>query len=229
MSLVVRAFPVSASDEEVDSFIREVGERKDARAFFESFGVRREEWFRQRIGDATYVIAVSDVTEPLEETARAFSTTTDDFAQWFQANVLRLSGVDQREQPLGPETKLVFDSTGGSFRLDGTLVVRMYPVLSVKALYDLTSELEKRRDEVRAFYDDHEASENWFLQQTEHGPHVIAVASLNGDVHGNAYKYAESRDPFAVWFKQRVIAVSGVNPNETPLGPPSEQVFAFAQ
>jgi hypothetical protein len=141
--------------------------------------------------------------------------------------VLRLSGVDQREQPLGPDTKLVFDSTGGNFRLDGTLVVRMYPVLSEKALEDLTSELEKRADEVRAFYDDHEASETWFLQQTPEGPHVIAVASLLGDVNGNAYRYAESRDPFVVWFKQRVVDVSGVNPNETPLGPPSERVFDF--
>jgi hypothetical protein len=40
-------------------------------------------------------------------------------------------------------------------------------------------------------------------------------------------EYAETNEPFAAWFKQRVIDVTGVDPNKTPLGPPSDQVFDF--
>ena len=42
-----------------------------------------------------------------------------------------------------------------------------------------------------------------------------------------ARTYAESKDPFDLWFKQRVIELSGIDPNRTPLGPPSEQIFDF--
>jgi len=229
MALVVRAFPIR-DRAGVEAFVQEIRGRGDEmRRFFESFGVRREAWFLQQAGKESYIIGVTDVAAPLEQTAEKFATTTDGFAQWFQSRVLELSGVDEREQPLGPETTQVFDSTGGSFTPDGTIAARMYPLKSVVALRELAHELSDRSKEMCAFYDSFEVSETWFVQETPEGPYAIAVASMHGDVASNADAYAKSRDPFAVWFKQRVIDVSGVDPNETPLGPQSEMVFEFVR
>jgi len=227
MAMVVRAFPIR-DRAAVESFVQEIRGRGDEmRRFYESFGVRRELWFLQQAGKQSYVIGVTDVADPVEKVAQEFATTTDDFAQWFQSRVLELSGVDEREQPLGPETTQVFDSTSGSFSPDGTIAARMYPLKSVAALRELVSELSGRSREMKNFYDSFEVSETWFVQETPEGPYAIAVASMHGDVAGNAKAYAESLDPYAVWFKQRVIDVSGVDPNETPLGPQSEMVYEF--
>lgn len=65
------------------------------------------------------------------------------------------------------------------------------------------------------------------MQDVGGQPYAIAVVSMRGDVEANMKRFAESQEPFTAWFKQRVIDLTGVDPNETPLGPPSEQVFEF--
>ncbi|MEK6373788.1 MAG: hypothetical protein AABO58_13960 [Acidobacteriota bacterium] len=105
------------------------------------------------------------------------------------------------------------------------LVVRAYPVRSREAVGRFIGELQSRAEETRNFYRSFNVKrEMWFFQQTEHGPIIIGVTELN-DVAKNAEAYKESDDPFAAWFKSRVVEVSGVDPNETPLGPPSQMVF----
>lgn len=230
MALVVRAFPIRCERSDVQGLADELRARPDeTRRFFERFRVQREAWFLQTTGEQSYVIGVTEVGDPLDEVANDFATTDDAFAQWFQGRVLEMSGVDERQQPLGPETALVFDSTEGGFHLDGTLAVRMYPVRSTVALKNFVGELQTRSTETRNFYDAHDANETWFVQETKQGPFAIAVASMHGDVERNAKAYADSDEPFTLWFKQRVYDVSGVDPNETPLGPESEQVFEFVR
>lgn len=105
------------------------------------------------------------------------------------------------------------------------LVVRAYPVRSREAVGRFIGELQSRAEETRNFYRCFNIKrEMWFFQQTEHGPIIINVTELN-DVAKNAEAYKESDEPFAAWFKQRVVEVSGVDPNATPLGPPSQMVF----
>lgn len=228
MALVVRAFPIRCERADVQGLANELRARPDeTRRFFERFRVKREAWFLQTEGEQSYVIGVTEVSEPLEEVAQDFATTDDAFAQWFQSRVLDMSGIDERAQPLGPETAQVFDSTYGGFHLDGTLAVRMYPVRSATALRDFVAALMKRASETREFYDAHDTTETWYVQETKQGPFAIAVAAMHGDVELNTRAYADSEEPFSLWFKQRVYDVSGVDPNETPLGPPSEMVFEF--
>lgn len=160
--------------------------------------------------------------------AEEYAGTSDEFATWFQSRVHQLTGVNLREQPLGPQTEQVYDSTGGAFRPDATLAVRMYPLpRGVEPLREFAGELAKRSREARDFYDSFEVDESWFVQDIAGTPDAIAIASMRGDVNGNASRFAESRQPFVSWFKQRVAEVTGVDPNVTPLGPPSEQVFEF--
>jgi hypothetical protein len=41
-------------------------------------------------------------------------------------------------------------------------------------------------------------------------------------------RYAKSNAGFESWFKQQVMRLSGVNPDEQPVGPPTTQVFVWA-
>src|SRR5688500_12762603 len=151
MALVVRAFPVRCDRREVDEFVNELRTRADeTRRFYDSFAVRRESWFFQNDGRRSCVIGVTDVADPVGPRAQEFATTEDEFARWFQQRVLDMSGVDEREQPLGPPSEQVFDSTGGRFTPDATLAVRMYPLTrGADALREFAEEVRSRSDEAR--------------------------------------------------------------------------------
>lgn len=228
MTLVVRAFPVDDRNR-VDEFVRELRVRKsEAREFYTNFGVRHESWFYQERpnGRTDVVIGVTDVEEPLDVKAAEYSDASDLFSTWFKAHVYALSGVDPDTTPLGPASEIVHASSSGSLRPGATLVVRAYPLRDRPELEKFIGELRSKPEETRAFYDRHSAEEAWFLQNTDDGPIVIAVLAVD-DPERAAKSYSESIDPFDVWFKQRVIEVSGVDPNQTPLGPPSEEIFQF--
>jgi hypothetical protein len=226
MALIVRAFPVR-DRAGVDSFAGEVQHRSDeAREFYLHFGVRREAWFYQSSDGQNFVIGVTDVCEPVEPRAAEYAAADDGFAAWFKARVYALSGVDSDTAPLGPMTEMVWDSSKGSLPMNGTLVVRAYPLRSRDALQEFIDELHAKPEKTRGLYERHGVEEAWFVQETERGPFAIAVLATE-DPARVARTFQESADPFDVWFKQRVIEVSGVDPNRTPLGPPSEQVFDF--
>jgi hypothetical protein len=228
MALVVRAFPVD-DRVRVNSFVRELRSREtEAREFYTSLGVRREMWFYQPDlrGGGDIVIGVTDVEEPVEPKAAQYAEASDPFSTWFKAHIYALSGVDPDTSPLGPLSTLVHDSSSGALPTNATLVVRAYPVHDRKGLDQFIGQLHDRRQETRGFYDRHHAEEAWFLQSTANGDIVIAV--LATDSPGRAARaYSQSIEPFDLWFKQRVIEVSGIDPNRAPLGPPSEQIFDF--
>ena len=106
-----------------------------------------------------------------------------------------------------------------------TLVVRAYPVRSRKAVEEFIDELRHREAETHHFFRSFDVRrETWHFQETPSGPIVIGVTDIN-DVQRNAEAYKESDEAFAAWFKKRVEEISGVDPNKTPLGPPSQMVF----
>ena len=105
------------------------------------------------------------------------------------------------------------------------LVVRAYPVRSREAVERFIEELRHREAETRHFFRSFDVRrETWHFQETPNGPVVIGVTDIN-DVQRNAAAYKESDEAFAAWFKRRVEEISGVDPNKTPLGPPSEMIF----
>ena len=110
-----------------------------------------------------------------------------------------------------------------------TLVVRAFPVNCDRAaVEELVAEMHKRGDETRRFYNTFSVRrEAWFWQDSVHCPMVIGVTEVGAPVEQVAESFAKSTEEFASWFKQRVQEVTGVDPNVTPLGPPSEQVFNF--
>jgi hypothetical protein len=104
------------------------------------------------------------------------------------------------------------------------LVVRAYPVKSRAAVEEFINELHSRGSEAQAFYERMRVHETWHYQDTAHGPIVIAVADV-AEVKQAADDFQFADDPFTSWFKERVLQISGVNPNETPMGPDAELVY----
>jgi hypothetical protein len=216
--LIVRAFPVR-SREAVEEFAEQMRERAgEAGRFYESYGINREAWFFQRWEHGDIVIGVTQAEEPAMSRAQQYAASHDEFSSWFKQRVRDITGIDPNIEPLGPPTDQVFDSAGGGdVERRVPLIVRAYPLKSREALEDFVDDLYKRPDETREMYHRFDARELWFVQQTDRGPIAIAVAALPHP-EKTAREYAKATDRFAIWFKQRVEDVSGVNPNRTPLG-----------
>jgi hypothetical protein len=68
--------------------------------------------------------------------------------------------------------------------------------------------------------------ECWYLQSTPHGVWIIAVTQLpERPVEAAAQDYSTSQHPFDRWFKDQVKGITGVDPETTPLGPPTQCIF----
>jgi hypothetical protein len=109
-------------------------------------------------------------------------------------------------------------------------VVRAFPVLAgqEEAARQLARELATtRKAEAEEFYTRFGvAHECWFTQQTPQGLLMIAITDFGSrPVADAASEYATSLAPFEAWFKERVLALSGIDQSTQPLGPPTECVY----
>lgn len=106
------------------------------------------------------------------------------------------------------------------------LVVRAFPVRDRNGVDTFVRELGDRETEARAFYNDLGVRrEAWFYQRKADGnAFVIGVTDVAEPIEPKAAQYADATDPFSVWFKAHIYALSGVDPDVTPLGPVSEIV-----
>jgi hypothetical protein len=109
-------------------------------------------------------------------------------------------------------------------------VVRAFPLRSSRAaLESFAAQLNVQRStETAQFYRHYGvSSESWHLQDTPSGPWVIAVTELDNPAEA-APRYADASAEFDVWFKAQVLALSGVDPNTMPLGPPTTEAFSWS-
>jgi hypothetical protein len=113
-----------------------------------------------------------------------------------------------------------------------SLVVRAFPVAPGKEaqLRQLAVELQTRRAaQASEFFGRYGVGrESWHIQTTPHGTWIIGVTELGEEVQAAAAEYAASEHPFDRWFKNQVHGISGINPDEQPLGPPTECIFDSA-
>lgn len=70
--------------------------------------------------------------------------------------------------------------------------------------------------------------ESWHLQETPAGPWVIAVSEIDAPEE-RARQYSASQEAFASWFKERVLELTGIDPQTQPLGPPTEPIFHWTE
>lgn len=110
------------------------------------------------------------------------------------------------------------------------MVVRAFPLKEGKEqeLQEFTKEVSTNRAEAAGdFYGRYGAErETWHLQETPWGKWVICVTQFSGRPAEEAGQaYGASTAEFDAWFKEQVEALSGVNPETDPLGPPTECIF----
>jgi hypothetical protein len=102
---------------------------------------------------------------------------------------------------------------------------RMYPVLPGKeaALREFIAELRSRSAETNDFYRRHGVErETCHLQRCASGD--VLLVRTEGDDSARP-DFQQSRRPFDSWFKQQILDLTGVDPNEQPTGPASEELF----
>jgi hypothetical protein len=68
--------------------------------------------------------------------------------------------------------------------------------------------------------------ESWYLQQTPAGDLFLAYIESPDFAHALT-AFAQSRDGFDLWFKQSLAEATGVDLNNPPPGPLSEQVSSY--
>ncbi len=108
-------------------------------------------------------------------------------------------------------------------------VVRAYPVIRpIDELHDFLGALSgARKAETDNFYRHYNVShESVYLQQTAHGP-ILIVVTLIEDRHGASSRFQAASEEFQAWFKSRLLHLTGVDPNVTPLGPPTTEMFSW--
>ncbi|WP_434427768.1 hypothetical protein [Nannocystis pusilla] len=109
------------------------------------------------------------------------------------------------------------------------LVVRMTPLRRpIGELLAFVAALRgPRRAETTAFFRRYGVRhESWHLQDTADGLVVLVVTQIDAPAPA-AEAYAASTEPFEVWFKAQVFDLSGLDPDQDPLGPPTLAVFAW--
>jgi hypothetical protein len=108
-------------------------------------------------------------------------------------------------------------------------VVRAFPLIrpvaEAKAFF---AELNgRKRADTDRFYSQFSVQhESAYLQETPHGNMLIVVTVLS-DHKEAAPRYQAASAEFETWFKQQVLHLSGVDPNKTPLGPPTTEMFRW--
>jgi len=112
-----------------------------------------------------------------------------------------------------------------------SLLVRAFPlVLPPAELQAVIAEMNTERDaQRRKFYAAHGVThESWYLQPM--GPAVNLVIGLTqvADADTASRSFAESQEPFALWFKQQIQRLSGVDPSQMPEGPPTTLVYEWS-
>jgi hypothetical protein len=111
-----------------------------------------------------------------------------------------------------------------------SIVIRAFPLRRpLTELHALAATLQGQRSaDTDHFYKRYGVvHESWHLQDTPAGPLVIGLTILD-DPGQAAPRYASASDEFDGWFKGQVLHLTGVNPNETPLGPETQQVFSWS-
>ena len=109
-------------------------------------------------------------------------------------------------------------------------VVRAYPLIRPDAdLQKFVSALAAdNRANTDLFYRTYAvAHESVYVQETPQGRLLIVVTILKDDLEA-APRYQAADQKFHAWFKDQVFFLTGVDPNVTPLGPTSTQVFSWS-
>src|SRR5215211_1425885 len=108
-------------------------------------------------------------------------------------------------------------------------IVRAFPLIRpVSELQTFLSELTGiRKADTDKFYRQYGVShESVHMQETPHGILLIVVTTIQ-DQQQSASLFKATSEEFHAWFKARLLHLTGIDANVTPLGPPTTEVFSW--
>ena len=111
-----------------------------------------------------------------------------------------------------------------------SLVVRAFPLRGTRSQLETFAAAlyGERSGEAAQFYRHYGVTnESWHFQDRPNGSWVIAVSQIQ-DPNETGARYAQATADFHAWFKTQVLSLTGIDPNTTPLGPPTQQVFSWS-
>ena len=102
--------------------------------------------------------------------------------------------------------------------------------------------LEDKTEDARAFFEELEtqrksdyaaseqriniSKESWYLQHSPQGDLLLAYIE-SSDFANALGMFSQSQDEFDQWFKRRIAELTGVDLNDPPPGPLSEQLSSY--
>lgn len=119
MPTIIRAFPVIVGKDEFLKFIEELTHKRASAvdAFYKRFGVSREVVFWQDTPHGAQIMVFTEV-EDLTEIPEVYARADEPFESWFKQEILRLTGVDLNQMPLGLPSEKVFEWADQSYQPD---------------------------------------------------------------------------------------------------------------
>jgi len=107
-------------------------------------------------------------------------------------------------------------------------VVRAFPISSKEDLLKLAEGIDDfSPEQKRKFFDNfNDVTEDWYFQEIEGRPYVIAVAE-GKRIEEGFDRYSQLNDDFSTWFKSQAKTLTGYDLDATPKGPESQHVYQF--
>jgi hypothetical protein len=107
-------------------------------------------------------------------------------------------------------------------------LVRAFPLIRpVSELEEFVRALGEKRASTATFYASYGITHESVHLQEEGDRKFLIVVTLVEDVQEAGPRYKVAADDFEAWFKGRVLHLTGVDPNVTPLGPPTRTIFSW--
>ena len=104
---------------------------------------------------------------------------------------------------------------------------RAFPIKSREAVEAMCQELDRRftSEDKKILAEEFELDcELQYYQEIEGKPYVITV--IQGETLEKGFKdWAKTTNPFASWFREQVLAISGHELSKNPKGPKSDLVY----
>lgn len=120
MNLIVRAFPLIVSPEELERFADALLANPARHEFYRRYNIAHESWHLQVIPSGHQVICVTQMHTLTDEPER-YAASDQTFDLWFKEQVQRLTGIDPTTAPLGPPSVQVYAFTDPEQRPDAGL------------------------------------------------------------------------------------------------------------
>ena len=208
-----------------------LGERRSEHdASRKRLGMTAERAWIQTTPMGDFAIVYHEADNP-EKVMPGMGSSDDPYDVWFRDNVKDIHNFDLANPPDLPPPEEMWNVTNPN--LEGTSGKRvgfLAPISKGKTgdLRKLIKEMEGREEETVASWDRRGViSEQAWLNQTPEGDMLVIVQQFKDPEAGNK-AFAESKDPFDLWLKEKIQEIHGFSVEDMAKAPLPESFFDWS-